>query len=202
MIATTPKKISAPVRQFCKEICPKCRPIYVPVEPELHAVRDQCFENVKLMVQKHGGSQIYGWMICIWPNVFAEAIHHGIWQGQDGRLVDVTPKAGGERRILFLPDPQREYDHLTHRRIDSIRTAFVKDINVNRFLYVRHEIFKLIEEGSKDSGLHATVDAHDLLVLQTRHDQLLGKIVSKYLRPNDRCPCGNGKKYKFCHGRS
>lgn len=202
MVATTPKRITACVRRFCKEVSPKHEPVYVPVETEFCAVQDQCFENVRLKVKKHGGSVVYGWMVALWPNVFAEAIHHGIWQAPDGQLVDVTPKPGGEHRILFLPEPQKTYDYLTHRRIDNIRKALVKDRNVYEFLEIGHDIFKLVEEGSKNSGLHATIAADELLSLQLRHDHLLEKIISKYIRPNDRCPCGSGKKYKICHGRS
>lgn len=201
LVATTPKKISNDILQFCRDVCGKYRPVFVPVESEIKERKNQCFENVQLRVEESGGSQVYGWMIMLWPNVLVEAIHHGIWETPDGHWVDITPKHGGETRILFLPDPQKEYDFLGHRRIANVRKALTNDGDVFAYIEVCRSLFELIEKGSENSGLQVTVSASEYRALQLCRDQLLAKLVPKYIRPNNKCPCGSGSKYKHCHGK-
>ncbi len=45
--------------------------------------------------------------------------------------------------------------------------------------------------------MHETLKKHKVQVLVGN-----GKpFIARKIRPNDPCPCGSGKKYKYCHGR-
>ena len=68
-----------------------------------------CFENVKAMVKKHGGSTQHGWAMREQPH-FAEGEFYAVWRCLDGRLIDVTPRADGQNKILFLPDSRRVWE--------------------------------------------------------------------------------------------
>jgi hypothetical protein len=107
---TRPSAITDEIRTFCNEISPAGTPQYVDVRSAPRAQLYQCFVNVERYAAENGGSICYGWNVMEWPGVLLEAEFHAVWQGSGGELLDVTPRADGERRLLFLPDPNRVYD--------------------------------------------------------------------------------------------
>lgn len=103
---TTPKApFSRRVTDLCKRISP-ASPEVLPFTamPENYQP-GMCHVNVLHHVKRHGGQQVWGWMI--WEAAaFAEAEFHSVWQSApDAPLVDLTPRIDGEAEILFLPDP-------------------------------------------------------------------------------------------------
>jgi hypothetical protein len=105
----TPAAIDEAVLAFCATIAPGV-PEYVEVVPGKGAEIAYCFDNAAAQVARAGGSIAYGWAIWRWPGRYFEAEHHGIWRSPEGRLLDVTPMLYGQRRILFLSDPQAVFD--------------------------------------------------------------------------------------------
>lgn len=42
--------------------------------------------------------------------------------------------------------------------------------------------------------MHDTLRNHKVTVISG------GTLIARKVRPNDQCPCGSGKKAKYCHG--
>ena len=104
MSMTTPTTITDEIRQFCHTLVPGAEPVFVEFEPSSFAVQDECYDNVNALVNERGGKMLLGWTIWEWPGILLEGLSHAVWEGENGNLVDPTPKADGESRILFLPD--------------------------------------------------------------------------------------------------
>jgi hypothetical protein len=109
MTITLPQRITPDLLAFCATISER-RPIYVRSRPAPDAQFSACFANVERRIAKSGGRTVYGWAIWHIPGLYFEAEHHGIWQGRDGKLFDVSPQFGQVAKILFLPDPAALYD--------------------------------------------------------------------------------------------
>ena len=107
---TLPTAITDEVTAFCNEITATYTPLYVDVEPAPSATINECFVNVEAYADANGGSICYGWNIMEWPGILLEAMFHAVWRSPEGDLLDVTPHAEGERRILFVRDDTRTYD--------------------------------------------------------------------------------------------
>jgi hypothetical protein len=58
-----------------------------------------------------------------------EGEFHAVWVSPDGGFLDVTPKADGERQILFIPDPDRVYQR---RHVENVRLALIDGPAVHR----------------------------------------------------------------------
>jgi hypothetical protein len=67
-----------------------------------------CHLNVWVASRAEGGAPQHGWILAqdVRHN-FAEAIFHTVWRRSTGALVDVTPRLDNEKRVLFIPDPDR-----------------------------------------------------------------------------------------------
>jgi hypothetical protein len=106
---TTPSRPLSPrVKRHCLSISP-AEPVFLQftsINPNY--VKHNCHLNVAHLVRERGGRLVTGWMI--WEGPFIDAEFHSVWQDEEGRLIDVTPRADGEKTILFLPDPARRLD--------------------------------------------------------------------------------------------
>ena len=86
-------------------------------------------------------------------------------------------------------DPLRAYTVEGYQMFDNMLQNIDKDVTI--FL-VKSEIKQNIErkEVAKDK---ITNDGKDAIKAQPKKSKKIGR--------NDLCPCGSGKKYKFCDGR-
>ena len=109
---TTPPKITREIKRLCRKIAPKSNLIVVPVKPVPNALINECFSNVKNMVEKYGGQIVSGWTIWQWANILIEAEAHAIWKSSNGELLDITPHDAEEDEIFFLPDNKVVYEGL------------------------------------------------------------------------------------------
>ena len=104
LFETTPTSVTEEIRVFCESIAPSQEPVYVPVRPVPGAKERHCHPNVERHARQKGGTQVFGWTI--WQSqILFDAEFHCNWMSADGDLIDITPKADKEKRILFLPDP-------------------------------------------------------------------------------------------------
>jgi hypothetical protein len=85
-------------------------PAYVTVEPRADCLPNCCFDNVRRLVATLGGSIQHGWSMREQFQVYAEAAFHAVWRSSDGNLIDVTPRADEQTRILFLPDFKKVWE--------------------------------------------------------------------------------------------
>lgn len=115
----------AHVKVFCKEISPEHSPQYVPLYPMPGAPYRCCFDIVDICIREAKGTNLMGWAIWEWPDVFIEAELHCVWKAPDGKLFDPTPQRfQTENRNLFLPDPEHPEPR---RAIDNRRKALSSD---------------------------------------------------------------------------
>jgi hypothetical protein len=101
---TTPPIITNEVRDFAASLA-KGAPVYVPVIEDHHGLFGWCSDGVGSKIAADGGTFAYGWTIWEWPGVLLTAEFHAVWCDDAGNFFDITPKPGGETRILFLHDP-------------------------------------------------------------------------------------------------
>ena len=88
-------------------------------------------------------------------------------------------------------DPLTEYKFMGFEMFDSM-TASIREDTIRALMHVRIEQKVEREQVAKVTG--------------TNKDESVAKAPvrrsSKKIMPNDPCPCGSGKKYKFCCGRN
>jgi len=155
-----PPKVDPHVGDFCARVVSGSEPKYVSVIPRAHCPPNECFENVRLLVEREGGRCVYGWSIWEWPNVMIEAEFHCVWEFEPGRMNDVTSRTDGERTILFLPDPNLTYEGF---QVDNVRFALRDDPLIKEFIGLaekKHEIFNRGENKFKNDEIK--VDRYEL----------------------------------------
>ncbi len=200
----TPREISPDIKRLCAEIVHEPKPVFLELGPGLEGEVNDCFAVVQRCVERDGGAPCYGWQIWEWPLVMIEAEFHAVWKDRRGDLHEVTPKQVLVQNILFLPDPVRTYQG---RQINNIRRPLSSESDVAEFIAAAEREFEFINRGDR-------ADQHGALVLEgpdaDEYDQIvkskavaMQRVVHRLsqIGRNQRCPCGNGKKYKLCHGR-
>ncbi|WP_089689077.1 hypothetical protein [Billgrantia gudaonensis] len=56
-------------RRFCFELLPGVEPCYAVHQAVVGAEINQCFRSVEMQVRHHGGEQVAGWALWVWPKV-------------------------------------------------------------------------------------------------------------------------------------
>lgn len=139
LFETTPQVVSQEIGKFCEGIVPGGVPVYVPVKPLAGAEENRCHVNVGGHVMAHGGEAVFGWII--WQSqVLLDAEAHCNWRSPHGELIDITPKMDGEAKVLFLPDPNMEWEG---RMIPSRRVARIDSAKVVQLIRILDEIGQL-----------------------------------------------------------
>jgi hypothetical protein len=140
-----PKLIKPYVETFVRQVISgSASAFYVPCAPQHGAPQNECFALVNAHVAKHGGAAVLGWVIWERPKVFIEAEFHAIWRTPDNQFIDIVPRGFPIPRILFVEDPRRKYNGT---QVDNVRKSIAKDKDVERFLFLRGEHFRLLNEG-------------------------------------------------------
>jgi hypothetical protein len=137
MLVRAPSRITANVRRLCRKIGGVDEPQFVRVSAPPYGRLDDCFEDVRREIEKHGGSIQHGWVVWEWPGVFIEAEFHAVWRDKDGELLDVTPKRDGKEKILFVSDWKRVF---SGKPIDNVRMAIGRDPRIKELLKT-HEAY-------------------------------------------------------------
>ena len=98
------------ILRLARQIDATRTPEFVAVEAGEECLPDCSFDNVTATVRRRGGSLQGGWRLRELPTVFVEGTFHAMWRCPDGSLVDVTPRADGQTRTLFVPDSKTKWD--------------------------------------------------------------------------------------------
>ncbi|HEX8211540.1 MAG TPA: hypothetical protein VF584_15315 [Longimicrobium sp.] len=146
MRGTTPRTISHPVRELCRELSPAAHPQYLQVTPEQGAQADDSFGIVERHVERHGGSVRYGWRIWEWPGVMIEAEFHAVWEDAAQQLHDLTPALNPVDTILFLPDPARAPNG---KPLNNVRRALSPRPEIQKYIQAADAEFELMNRGSR-----------------------------------------------------
>lgn len=107
---STAGSLSKGILKLARQIDATSTPDYVSVEPGEACEPGGCFQNVRAIVRRLGGSVQHGWRMREQPSVFVEGEFHAVWRRPEGGLVDVTPRDDGLSEILFLPDSRLVWD--------------------------------------------------------------------------------------------
>lgn len=194
-----PTEITPVVRSLCQFINPNAQPIRVAVEPSEGAEISECFGNVLQHAERHGGSIVYGWSIWLWPRVYVEAEHHAVWDDGNGRLIDVTPHLGGERAILFHPDPNRRFDHEGRKRLPNVRRSLGELCSAAEYMRAVDNLHHFWEASSDGDMIH--IDKARLLPFADAAEQAKVAVLVELAmrtRPHEPCICGSGLKFRKC----
>lgn len=198
----TPAEISSSLRALIDELVPGGQPVLVDVVPLEQASANDCFLHVPERVAADGGSQVLGWSLWELPGVFVEAEAHTVWRQAEGGLLDIAPKNCDSARVFFLPDPSLRYEG---RQINNVRRAVVPDPYVQAYLDTFTEEFGLMNRGDR-AGQFGEIalsgeEAAEYHRIQERRAQAFLQVLPRLPRsgPYLPCPCGSGKKLKWCH---
>ena len=186
---TTPPKITREIKRLCRKIAPKSKLLVVPVKAAPDALLNECFPNVKSMIEHHGGEMVSGWTIWQWANILIEAEAHAIWKNPNGELIDITPHDDGETNIFFLPDDNVTYEGM---RIPAHRMALTNSSLVKEFI---HLMEKQDAISCSTKGKYVSIPFE----LDMRLRDLKIRFNTEVTR-NKLCPCGSGLRYKNCCG--
>lgn len=195
---STPRRTTQAILALCDEINPGAKPFEVPVRPADQSEKDECFHNVRQIVEKEGGTLLYGWAIWEWPKVLVEAEHHAVWE-KDGVFIDVTPKLNKEKRILFLPDPQRAYDFSGNIRLQNIRRVLRNSIEVKQWLGLVDQFNALCEKNR--NGREVSLDPIEFSFMNESITRAKLEIICQLAsetNPRDRCICSSGIEFRKC----
>ncbi len=198
----TPAEHSTDIAALCSELCPGETPVYVDVVPIPDAPPDECFPLVAGHVAKWGGTQVTGWSIWELPGLFVEAEFHSVFRSQDGELVDITPKRTPSARIYFVQDLVRKYAGV---QVNNVRRPLSADQLLLKYLRGFDQRFAIMNAGER-------MNQHGAIVLSGeeafRMERLEAEGYEDFLSlrsqlpeigPYSPCPCGSGRKVKWCH---
>lgn len=194
-----PRKITKEIEELCNEINKESQPIYIGVDNTTSDSNEEdCFENVARKMMQDGGGFQFGWAIWEWPEVMLEAEFWVAWVNNDGQLVDVTPRARGER-VLFIADDQTKFEG---KPIDSIIKPLIEHPLILEYIDINQEIWRrsdeLTEAGKGDMAICEVIAP--LIEKKDALEKEIEEKISGGVGRNDLCPCGSGKKFKKCCG--
>lgn len=106
---TTPSGVTDKIMELCGGILADAESVYIPVVAQKWSLPSECFPNVECMVREQGGQQVNGRVVWQWMNIIVEVEIRSVWRSPEGELIDITPRANGEREILFLHDAGMVY---------------------------------------------------------------------------------------------
>lgn len=198
MRPTTPDQITPAIERLCRRIARDARPVYLIVDPLPNGTVDDCFSNVARKITTAGGSQVLGWTIWATP-VMVEGEFHAVWRSPIGDLLDVSPRSGGETKILFLPDLSRAYEG---KQVNNVRASVYRnDVLVERFIKLSDQIYEVMNHGDR-AGLHGmvSVSASEIAPLMMKKEQVGRQMMARKIVPDAPCVCGSNKKLKKCCG--
>jgi SEC-C motif len=204
MLTRTPSPLDRHVIAFCRGISPKAKPVLLPIKDEAGAIPLECFSNVRSKVSKEGGRIVFGWAIWEWPNVYVEAEHHAVYEGPDGcEWLDITPsETPNIFTRVFIEDASAVYDFQNEGiRRDNHRLALHNDPLIQEFFRGAKAITEALNKlpGIGEIIVPEPVARH-IQTLEINQAHRTMALVRKYLKRNDPCFCGSGRKFKACHG--
>ena len=199
----TPAEISTALQGLIDELVSGGRTTYVDVLPTIGAQANECFPLVEQRIKAEGGRAVVGWSLWELPSLFVEAEFHCVWQRPSGELLDVAPKKHETSKVLFLPDPTRKYEG---RQVNNIRKVVRSDPLLDTYLETFSAEFNLLNEGERAWQHEVTLSGEEAIareiILQTRAECFFRLLdIFPIIGPYHPCPCGSGKKVKWCHKR-
>lgn len=198
----TPAKVNSALRELIEELVPGGQPAYVEVSPLANASTNDCFIHVPERVKADGGSQMLGWALWELPGIFVEAEAHAVWHQPTGQYLDIAPKNSATARVFFLPDPKLRFEG---RQINNLRKPVISDAAITAYLDTFTEEFNFLNRGERADQFGQIAlrggELQEYESIQTRRMQIWMSLTPRLAQigPYEPCPCGSGKKLKWCH---
>lgn len=169
---TTPPQLTGEIERFAASLRAST-PAFVAVIADKHGLYGWCSDGVRQKVAADGGSIAFGWTIWEWPGVMLTAEFHAVWRNEAGEMLDVTPKPGGEDRILFVPDSSCPQDFDFDERPRNRRVRLGADADRSAELQVIKEGLSVSQRRYEEArALRAGVPLDDWLKKKLRPDAL------------------------------
>lgn len=113
---------------------------YVSISPEaINFNVGYCQSNVARKIHESGGNFLAGW--CIWKSpVLLEAEYHHLWISPEGEIKDITPQRDDGKYILFVADPNQNYDGYP---IQNKRKILIDIPEVHEMIELQDKIYKI-----------------------------------------------------------
>jgi len=200
----TPAEISPKLQELIDELVPGSEPIYVEVNPLEGAPMNECFLIVEEQISAHGGKSRVGWTLWELPGLFVEAEFHAVWENEKGDLIDITPKSSPTKNILFLEEPGAKFQN-TQR--NNVKKPLINDLALSAYLKTfteRHELLNRGERAGQFGEIELVgAEAEENNNIMMRQAESFMQLTHKFKKagPYLPCPCGSGKKLKWCHKR-
>jgi len=194
------------VQEFCTEVSPTEKPVFIIAAPDTTAAPEDCFEVVRSKVDEEGGDTVFGWLIAEIPGVMIESIFHAVWRDRAGAIHDISPLTMLPNKRLFLPDSSRKYEG---RQVNNIRKALRDDPAVHRLIRAMDRLFEVTNAGDRATQVGTVLIPedeigpvkHEIAAAVRALTASAPNVTPKHkVGRNDPCPCGSGRKYKKCCG--
>jgi hypothetical protein len=134
----------------------------------------------------NGGKQYNGWAIWEWPKVFIEAEFHCVWESPEGKLIDLTPDDLQLDKILFLPQPKKQYRGC---QVNNIRKPLSGDKDVHRFIELAGKRFAERNKTMLPGYYGPIIIQGKALAIEDEMEMLQAKLMARYGVPRaPACP--------------
>lgn len=197
----TPAEVSNKLQELIKRLVPGGSPVYVQATPLPGAPQNECFPIVEGHVEKNGGTAIFGWSLWELPTLFVEAEFHAVWRRENGDLLDIAPKSRPTRSILFLVDPNRSYQG---HQLNNVRMPVRPNPIVEEYLNSFDAHYEFMNRGDR-AKQHGEIRLgpgeaaeYQRLTVRMRDAAIQLFPLHPTIGPYGPCPCGSGKKVRWC----
>ena len=195
-----PEKVTTDIARLLAQLGKEAKDVrFVQHRPEPESEQNDCFPTVQHKIDADGGKMILGWQI--WQTVLlVEAEFHAVWEGPNGEWFDLTPKPFELEQIYFLSDSTLSYNGAQR---NNVRLNITSNSIVDEYIAIHDIIFSMMNRGQRAFQYKLTLKGREAQAHQYLNNMkpiLEGMAFSGLTRQNQ-CPCGQGKKYKACHGK-
>ncbi|OHE21026.1 MAG: hypothetical protein A2540_02865 [Sulfurimonas sp. RIFOXYD2_FULL_37_8] len=204
-LSSVPRSISDEIVQFCGNINPLSKPIYVDSFPLDGNSVGNCFNNVEDTLNS-SESSILGWIIWQTSSYLLQAEFHNVIKSGSGKLICVTPYSKSYDKILFLEDSAMKYEN---KRVPTIYKAMDDSTETATFIHALEALSEVEVYMSDALVIEHLSDPQNIVkrnALQGTMRDIENAIgafeamVLKDIDRNSKCICGSGKKFKKCCG--
>jgi hypothetical protein len=203
MDTKVPRYPNAAIAALSRAVAPESTPVFVACRPVEGGPVDECFPIVECYARENGGSPCVGCTLWEWPGILVEAEFHAVWCSPSGDLIDIVPRLVPLDRVLFLPDPKREY---VGTQVDNVRRPLTADPHAHELIELCERRFALMNRGAR-ARQHGLIqlqgeEAKEWRMIAKRSEDVMRAIRRSVVSPrrNDPCYCGSRKKFKNCCG--
>ena len=160
-------------------------------QPEADCRIGFCIQNVAAKIRRDGGGAVSGWDITWEEDGLLEAESHMVWESPRGTLVDITPRATGEPKTLFLPQP----GHWDGSKFIPNKRMALADTPRSRALFILAEMQDRLKRKSWNGSQWFMTREQD------RELKLIAGKIAFGVPDWQPCPCGSRKTFGSCCGR-